>query len=110
MTKHSAPIADRWPRIGRTCLQVGAALASLAPAYPAIRQAVDEPLANLAAVGWIGTSAAIVAGLMTVPSVNALLARIRLGAAPASVADALDSETRAFAALQAPAYLTADGH
>lgn len=107
MTTDHPSVADRWQRVGRTAVQVGLAAASLAPAYPAIRTAVEEPLANLAAVGWLGTVAAIAAGLMSIPRVNALLAKVRLGAAAPEL-EPLDSETRAFAALQAPAYLTAD--
>lgn len=106
MTSSHPSVADRWQRVGRTALQAGIAVASLAPAYPAIRAAVTEPLANVAAVGWVGTVAAITAGLMGIPRVNALLGRLRLGAATAEELPALDSETRAFATLQAPAYLS----
>lgn len=93
--QHAAPIADRWQRLGRTAIQIGAAVVTLAPAYPAIRAAVEEPLANAAAVGWIGTGALIVSGLMSIPRVNALLSRLKLAAPTVADVPASDSPTQA---------------
>jgi hypothetical protein len=105
---HRAPVVDPWQRIGRTVLQVAGAIITLAPVYPAITAAIAGPLAQAASAGWVVTVAAIIAGLMSIPRVNALLSRVNLGAV-SPAAPALDSETRAIslAELQAARELAA---
>lgn len=94
MSAHRSPVLDPWQRIARTALQVAGAILTLAPVYPAIRSAIEGPLADAASAGWVVTVAAIIAGLMSIPAVNGLLAKIKLGAI-SPVLPALDSETRA---------------
>lgn len=106
---HRAPVVDPWQRIGRTALQVAGAVVTLAPVYPAIRAAVTGPLAQAASAGWIVTVAAIIAGLMSIPRVNALLSRIKLGAV-SPAAPALDSETRAISLAELQAAGALAGH
>lgn len=108
---HRAPVVDPWQRAGRTALQVLAAVATLAPVYPAIHAAIAGPLADVASAGVLATVASIVAGLMAIPRVNALLARVKLGAVSPAVpaVSGLDSETRLLSLVR-PADAVAAGH